>query len=91
MYGLEGSILTRSQNSSRGRGCQSNHWSKHWAPVTTIRSSGMPWISRASRSWIRFQTNTASGTTPSSCLLVRLSQLAMQAAFGMPSSCAIRT
>ena len=34
---------TCAQNSARSRdGCRSNHWSKHCAPVTTMRSAGTP-------------------------------------------------
>ena len=90
MYGFDGSSPTRAQNCSRGRGCQPNQWSKHCAPVDTTRSAGTPWSPVASSFCVSFQTVTRSGTTRSSCLLDRLSQLATQIAVGTPVAAAQR-
>ncbi len=90
MYGFAGSSPMWAQNSSRDRGGQPNQWSKHWAPVATTRSAGTPCSDTASCFWVSFHTVTRSGSHRSSCLLDRLSQLAMHTPVGTPAPIELR-
>jgi hypothetical protein len=70
--GLSSGSPTRRQNAARSvDGCRSNHWSKHCAPVTTIRSAGTRWKRIASSRWTSFHTNTLSGMLRMMALLDR--------------------
>ena len=76
---------TRAELVAGRSGPRSNHRSKSCAPVTTMRSAGSPCSSTASRRWISFQTNAASGTALMIPFVVRWSQLATPNATGIPS------
>ena len=71
------------------RGCgsarQSNHGSPTGAPVIRIRAGEMPCSSSASRAWRSFQTSVRSGSSRTSPLFVRLSQLKTGKPVRMPS------
>jgi hypothetical protein len=83
---------TSRQSSSRLRlGCQSNQWSHDQAPTTRTRSRGIHCSFIASSACISFHTSTSSGSSWTSPLFVRLSQLMTGYAVWIPSRFAART